>query len=168
MSKVNRYQALIIILLVTSIIISGIVAWSRYSSGRPMEISIVTPLAHEQSNLIYVGGAVNNPGFYGLEAADSINDIIKAAGGTTSDADLNQLELYVTEIGEEQPQKININRAESWLLEALPGIGKTRAQAIIDFRQRNGPFRNINELAKVENIGTATCEQIKHLITVAD
>jgi len=54
------------------------------------------------------------------------------------------------------------------LLEALPGIGETRAQAIIDYRQQNGPFHNINELTKVEGIGIATYEKIKHLISVAD
>ena len=48
------------------------------------------------------------------------------------------------------------------------GLGKVRAQAIIDYRQRNGPFRNISELTKVEDIGTATYEKIKHLISVAD
>ena len=72
-------------------------------------------------------------------------------------------------MGEEiQPQRININRAEAWLLEALPGIGETRAQAIIDFRNQNGVFHNINELLKVKGIGVTTYEQIKHLITVAD
>jgi len=50
----------------------------------------------------------------------------------------------------------------------LPGIGEVRAQAIIDYRRQNGPFHNISELTKVEGIGTATYEQIKQLITVAD
>ena len=67
-----------------------------------------------------------------------------------------------------QPQKINLNRAEAWLLEALPEIGESRAQAIIDYREQNGPFHNINELIKVEGIGTATYEKIKDRITVAD
>jgi competence protein ComEA len=68
----------------------------------------------------------------------------------------------------EPPQKVNINRAEAWLLGALPGIGEVRAQAIIDYRQQNGPFRSTNELLKVAGIGTATYERIKDLITVAD
>ncbi len=68
----------------------------------------------------------------------------------------------------EEPQKIDINRAEAWLLEALPGIGKTLAQRIIDYRQKNGSFRNITEITKVEGIGPDIYEQIKNLITVAD
>jgi len=69
---------------------------------------------------------------------------------------------------EQQPQKIDINRAEVWLLKALPGIGEAKAQAIIDYRQQNGAFRSTNELTRVAGIGTATYERIKHLITVAD
>ncbi|MFC1915790.1 ComEA family DNA-binding protein [Chloroflexota bacterium] len=91
------------------------------------------------------------------------------AGGISAAADLNQLKLYIPEVnGEEPPQKVNINRAEAWLLQALPGIGEVRAQAITDYRQQNGRFKNINELTKVEGIGTATYEKLKHLITIAD
>jgi comEA protein len=77
--------------------------------------------------------------------------------------------LYTPGIEEEQqPQRININRAEVWLLKALPDIGEVKAQAIIDYRQQNGPFRSTNEITRVAGIGTATYERIKHLITVAD
>ena len=165
-SKFSKYWTLIIILLVTIIAIGSIVAWSRYSQSQPIEISI--PTAQELQGKIYIGGAVSNPGFYSLQAGDTIEALIQAAGGTTS-ADLSRLKLYIPQTGEEaQPQKIDLNRAEVWLLEALPGIGETRAQAIIDYRQQNEPFNNINELIKVEGIGTTTYEKIKHLITVAD
>lgn len=80
-----------------------------------------------------------------------------------------QGEINISQTEEqEQPQKIDLNLAEAWLLEALPGIGETRARAIIDYRQQNGLFNNINELTKVEGIGVTTYEKIKHLITVAD
>jgi len=67
-----------------------------------------------------------------------------------------------------EPQKIDINRADVWLLEALPEIGPVLAQAIVDYREKNGPFRSINELTKVKGIGSTILEQIKDLITVAD
>ena len=163
-SKFSQYWTLITLLLVAIIAISSIVAWSRYSS-RAIEISI--PTAQELQGEIYIGGAVSNPGFYSLKAGDTIEALVQAAG--IQDADLIQLKLYILEPGEEEPpQKIDLNQAEAWLLEALPGIGETRAQAIIDYRQQNGPFHNINELTKVEGIGTATYEKIKHLISVAD
>jgi len=68
---------------------------------------------------------------------------------------------------DETAQKININLAEAWLLEALPGIGPARAEAIVNYRSQNGPFRQILELINVEGIDMATYEQIKELITVS-
>lgn len=69
---------------------------------------------------------------------------------------------------EELPQKIDVNQAEAWLLEALPGIGESKAQAIIAYRQQNGGFRSITEITNVEGIGPAIYEEIKDLITVGD
>jgi len=166
-SKFGQYWTLITILLIAIIAIGGIVAWSRYSRGQPVEISI--PAAQELQGEIYIGGAVNNPGSYSLNTGDTVEALIQAVGGTMNGADLNRLKLYLPQIGEdESSQKIDLNRAEAWLLEALPEIGESRAQAIIDYREQNGPFHNINELTKVDGIGTATYEKIKHLITVAD
>ena len=165
-SKFNKYWTLITILLVAIIAIGSIITWSRYSRSQPVEISI--PSAQELQGEIYIGGTVNNPGFYPLKAGDTIEALIQAAGGTTN-ADLSQLKLYVLQTkDEEQPQKINLNQAEAWLLEALPGIGETRAQAIIAYRQQNGTFNNINELIEVEGIGITTYEKIKDWVTVVD
>jgi len=165
--RANKYQALAIILLVAIIVTGSIVAWTRYRPNCPVEISI--PPQQALDGEIYIGGAVNNPGYYPLSAADSIEALIGAAGGTTANADPNQFKLLIPEReGQQEPQKVDLNRAEAWLLETLPGIGEVRAQAIIDYRTHTGPFRNINELIKVEGIGATTYEQIKHLITVAD
>jgi len=166
-SKPNRYWTLVIILLIAIIAAGSVIVWSRYSPSQPVEISM--PPSQELEGEIYISGAVTNPGFYPLTTGDSVGDIIQAAGGISSNADLYRLELYIPEIGEEyQPQKIDINRAEVWLLQALPGIGEIKAQAIVDYRYQNGPFHNINELIKVKGIGTTTYDKIKHLVTVAD
>ena len=163
----HRYWALIIILLIAVIVTGGIVAWSRYSQPQPVEISL--PPTPELNGEVYLGGAVSNPGFYPLKSGDSIDSLVQAAGGTTDNADLTNVKLYIPTAGEgEQPLKININRAEVWLLEALPGIGESKAQAIIDYRQQNGAFHNIIEITKVQGIGPAIYEEIKGLITVAD
>jgi len=127
------------------------------------------PPGQEVQEEIYIGGNVTNPGLYPLTGGDSIEALIQAAGGTTSSTNLSRLKLYISEVGdEEQPQKINLNRAEVWLLKALPGIGETLAQRIVDYRHQNVPFHNIRQLLQVAGIGTTTYEQIKHLITVAD
>ena len=166
-SKLNKFWAPAIIFLIAIIFIGGIVVWARYSGSQPIEISMAP--AQELPVEIYLSGAIGSPGFYPLKTGDTIEDLIQAAGGTTSSADLTRLKLYIPDVGEaEKPQKVDINRAELWLLEALPEIGETRAQAIIDYRYQNGPFHNINELTKVDGIGITTYERIKHLITVAD
>ena len=166
-SKPNKYWMLVIILLIVIIAAGSVIVWSRYCPSQPIDISI--PPSQELEGEIYIGGAVTNPGFYSLKTEDSIGDIIQAAGGISSNTDFHQLKLYIPGIGEEyQLQKIDINRAEVWLLQALPGIGEIRSQAIVDYRRQNGPFHNINELIKVKGIGATTYEQIKYLITVAD
>ena len=166
-SRPTKRWTLIIVLLIVVIAISGVLACSRYPESQPIEIS--SPPTQELQGEIFVDGAVSNPGLYPLRVGDSIEDIIQAAGNTTGNADLTRAKLYIPKVEEElPPQKVNLNRAEAWLLEALPGIGETRAQAIIDYRNQNGSFHKTYEITKVEGIGTATYEQIKHLITVAD
>ena len=153
-----NFWTLIIIFLIAVVITGSIIIWSRYSQSQPIEISLVPN--PELQGEIYIGGAVNNPGFYPLKADDSLEALIQAAGRINSSADLSQLKLYIPLVGEEPPQKINLNRAEAWLLQALPGIGEVRAQTIMDYRRQNGKFHNTNELIKVEGIGAATYEQI--------
>ncbi|MFC1940966.1 helix-hairpin-helix domain-containing protein [Chloroflexota bacterium] len=166
-NKIRWFQALTALLLVVIIVVGGIVIGGRYSPGQPIEISI--PSGQELPGRIYIGGAVNNPGYYPFTSEDSLEALIKTAGGTTSGANLSNIRFYIPEIGEEQEtQKIDINRAEVWLLKALPEIGETLAQRIVDYRRENGLFHNANELLKIAGVGTTTYEQIKHLITVAD
>lgn len=157
----------LIIILAVVIIVGGVVIWSRYSQNQAIEISVAPD--REVNGEIYIGGEVSNPGFYPLAAGESIEEALRAAGGANDNADLTHLKLLVPDANEvTEPQKVNINRAETWLLETLPGIGESRAQAIIEYRQRNGPFHHTSELVNIEGIGNATYEKIKHLITVAD
>ena len=59
-------------------------------------------------------------------------------------------------------------KCEAWLLQALPEIGQSRAQAIINYRTQKGPFLRIDDLLKVESIGRTVYDKIKNLITVED
>ena len=63
---------------------------------------------------------------------------------------------------------ININTADVTLLDTLPGIGPTKATAIVDYRDANGPFVRIEDIQNVSGIGPSTFADIEPLITVGD
>lgn len=76
---------------------------------------------------------------------------------------------YVRKRAEKKPlalHSININTADAVQLKRLPGIGAVTAQAIIDYRQTNGPFKEAQELTKVKRIGKKTLEKIKPFIVL--
>jgi len=62
--------------------------------------------------------------------------------------------------------QININTASAGELDALPGIGPTYAQRIIDYREANGGFNSIEEIENVKGIGPATFAKMKDRITI--
>ena len=164
----TRYLKITIVLLAV-MVIGGATGLTACTESRLIEIQPPDTASQEDITQAYIGGAVTIPGIYPLKAGDTLESLIQAAGGLTSGADLERLKLYIPQVGEDgSPQRIDINRAETWLLEALPGIGPVKAQAIIDYRRQNGPFSSTNELIRVEGIGTATYEKFKDLITVTD
>ncbi len=61
---------------------------------------------------------------------------------------------------------VNINTADTELLETLPGIGPVKAQAIVDDREENGPFTVVEELIRVPGIGESTLAGLLDYITV--
>ena len=103
------------ILLILIIIGGGIFIAVKHGRGKGVEISL------ESENLtigqVYVGGEVESPGIYPRRAGDTIEGVLKAAGGPTDNADAGRLELNITSMGEATaPQKVDINRADAWLL----------------------------------------------------
>lgn len=68
-------------------------------------------------------------------------------------------------IAESIATKININTATQQELQALPRIGPTLSQRIIDYRQDNGPFQTIKQLDNVKGIGPKTLEALTPFIT---
>ncbi len=64
---------------------------------------------------------------------------------------------------------VNINTADAaTLADALKGVGPAKAQAIVAFREANGPFRSIDELTEVKGIGDKLLEQNRDRITVGE
>jgi competence protein ComEA len=62
--------------------------------------------------------------------------------------------------------RININTAGVDELMSLPGIGKAYAERILEYRQKNGPFKKPEDLLNVRGVGEKTYERIKERITV--
>ena len=168
MSRADRFYLFVTVFLAIAAIAGSVMLAVQHNRNQPVEIVLSQTELPELSGEIYIGGAVSNPGIYPLKEEDTLQMLLSDAG-IKSDADLSHIELYIPLESEDQsPQKININRAEPWLLEALPGIGEVLAQRIVDYRSDNGSFRIIEDLLKVSGIGPATFENIKNYVTVSD
>lgn len=144
-------------------------------------------------NLVDVKGAVENPGVYEVMLDERVIDVIEKAGGLKEGADetkinfagrvTDEMVLYIPLIGEEGgsmivsagssststsqgADKININKATSDELQTLPGIGPSKAEAIISYREDSGLFQTIDDLKLVTGIGDKTFEKLQELIIV--
>ncbi len=170
MMKTGRFfngWSLAVILLVPVIIAGGIAIFISLHNSPGVEIVLTPPRTVEGK--IYVSGEVNNPGLYPVFAGDSFEDIVRAAGGVKGGADLSLIELSIAPTNNgETPQKININRAEAWLLEALPGIGEVKARAVIAYREQHSFFNDIQEILNVPGFSEVVFNQVKDFITVYD
>ncbi len=144
-----------------------------------------TPRDEGQKIIVHVCGAVATPGVYELREDARVYEAISLAGGVTKDAAgerLNQAlqltdgqQLYVpyiyedsSAVGEENTaeQGININTATKQELMTLPGIGESKAQAIVDYREKQGRFSSIEELTKISGIKNGVYEKIKELVRI--
>lgn len=135
---------------------------------------------------VHAAGAVARPGVVQVTANSRVADVVAAAGGATSEADLDQVNLaapvadgeriYVPKRGETiapaaparggagasaAPAIVNLNQATLAQLESLPGVGPATAQAILDYRTQRGRFRSVDDLLNVRGIGPAKLEQIR-------
>jgi competence protein ComEA len=170
-NRLDKYWIAIIALLLFCLISGGIILAIKLNSRPAVEISLNSSQPPDYRLEIYIDGAVANPGFYPVKETDSLTNLIQSAG-LTPDANTGKLKIYIPKIDEtssqQKPQKINLNRADVWLLEALPGIGQSKAQSIVDYRNKYGPFRSIGDLLKVSGISKSILDNCKNLITVED
>ncbi len=153
-------------LLAAIALVGAAVLWLRYDQ-HPVEIHL--PVEEPVRGTIYVGDAVASPGYFPFNQDETVSSLLAAAGGPLKEADLSTLKLEITTVrSSETSQKVNVNRADTWLLEALPGIGPTLASRIVDYRSRSGPFRSPAEITRVSGIGQDVFQKLKDLITVSD
>jgi competence protein ComEA len=139
----------------------------------------------------YITGAITAPDVYQLPIGARVKDLVIAAGGFVPTADTQAINLAVQLTDAEhihipyQNQQlpevainatqaepppaagvINLNTATAEQFDALPGIGPAIAERIIAYRQENGPFATIDDLANVKGVGTALIEKIRPLVLI--
>ncbi len=167
MNQADRFYIFITVFLIIALVVGGVMLLTNRNKVQPVELVLSQAALPQQGGEVYIGGAVINPGIYSLREGETIQAVLSDVG-LEPDADLNHIAIYIPEEGEEQsPQKVDINRAEEWLLEALPGIGETRARAIVKYRSENGEFKRVEDLLQVKGIGQGTFDKIKDYITVS-
>ena len=201
--------------LVTALVLGAVVLFVRGDDNAPIQVLLpaqvqnapvqndgpVAPQNNPPSGTgsalkVYVSGAVRNPGVYTLQQDDRLQDAVDAAGGFTSEAATESVNLamrvrdeahyHILRPGETpasssastpkdtaSPQEscgglIGLNVASVELLETLPGIGPVRAAAIVSSREKQGPFESVEEVNRVSGIGPATYEKIRDLVSVCD
>ena len=149
-----------------------------------------TEVSTTQEAVIFVDikGAVNNPGVYQMKSGDRVKDALDAAGGLTDEADSqkvnlaqrveDQMVIIVPKVGEEATEipvggtskeaakdgKVNINTATVEELKTLKGVGEKKAEAIIEYRKKNGSFKTKEDLMKVRGIGKKLFESFQERI----
>ena len=143
--------------------------------------------------VVNVAGAVRRPGVYRLPASARVDDAVRRAGGATRRADLTGVNLAAkvedgrqilvpervpksngtapaAPAGPAPPpppgQPLNLNTATLEQLDTLDGIGPSLAQAILDFREENGGFGSVDELAQVPGIGEKRMASLREQVTV--
>lgn len=127
---------------------------------------------------VHVTGAVVNEGTVVVNEQARVFDCIQAAGGLLEDADVSsinmamkvkdELHIQVGFMGEgsSQSDKISINEADQETLMQLPGVGKSKAKAIEDYRKKVGRFQSLEELMQIEGIKEGLFLKIKDKITL--
>jgi competence protein ComEA len=158
-------------------------------AAKPLENQI----QETESLIVDVKGQVKMPGVYSSSQEERVIDVVQRAGGLTENADESKVNfaehvqdamvIYIPAKGEEGsvPQgltsnptdtggtkqgKINLNKADENELQNLPGIGPSKAAAIMEYRVTNGPFKSVEDLKNISGIGDKTFDKLKDLITV--
>lgn len=164
----NRAILIICAILLASLLAGGVFLGIKLLSNSPRPIEIKEMGTPCYTFTVNLSGAVVSPGSYPATAEDTVLSLLSSAG-ISEDADINYININIPYKNKSnEPQKVNVNRAEAWLLEALPEIGTTKAKAIVAYRDVHGPYRSYDDLLKVEGITTAVLQRISPLITLGD
>lgn len=144
---------------------------------------------HQDLLTVYISGAVMQPGVLKVNAGTKVIDVINTAGGLAQGAEVGKLNLaqavkdgmlIQVPTAKQTLQnssksddgsksiggKVNINTADKKELDSLPGIGPAIAQRIIEYRQANGPFKELEHIKNVSGISDNKYSKLKEKITI--
>ena len=128
-----------------------------------------------------VRGAVSTPGVVMVNPGDRLIDVVDRAGGLSPNADLalinlssrvsdGQMIVLPTQVppGEfEGDELVNINTASVDELMQLPGIGEVLAARIVAYRETNGPFQSVDDLANIEGISFSLVDKLRPHVRIS-
>ncbi|MFB1080603.1 helix-hairpin-helix domain-containing protein [Jeotgalibacillus sp. JSM ZJ347] len=163
---------------------SSIPAVSPLTEQQPVTAEPEEIAADQSVDVLFVDikGEVTHEGVYEMNNGDRVIDLIKKAGGELPDADMTAVNMAqklhdemviivpgksaegLSDLGT-QSDKININRATQSELESIPGIGPSKAAAIIQYREEKGQFKSIEEIMNISGIGEKTFDKLKESIS---
>lgn len=154
--------------------------------------SLSQSISNFKEIVVEIKGEVKNPNIYKLNENSIIEDLINKAGGLTEFADIskiNRAEKLQDHIAIVIPNKndpnsqntisssvsasstqgnslVNLNTATDIELQSLPGVGPSKAKSIIEYREKNGGFKSIDEIKNIKGIGESSFEKLKDKITI--
>lgn len=185
-------KRLLVIIISAMLILAGSFYsfWQKNSVSETAssDMSSSSQTAADEGNVvvIYLNGAVNHPGVFKIKNGSRVIDAIDQAGGLAPGADCSNLNLaqevkdgmqikvpsqIITQqvhngSSNQEAGKININSAGKNELDKLAGIGPSLAERIIEYRNNNGPFKEVSDLKKVSGIGEAKFNRIKDKVSL--
>jgi competence protein ComEA len=171
------------LLAIAIVAAAGFVLWPRPAPAgiAPAMISADdVEAAQERTVIVYVSGAVRNPGLYTLVATLRVSDAIVAAGGLTEAADPTCLPNLAARLKDAKQiavppaghcargkkAKLDINLATREQLGSVPGMDAALADAIIKYRQDFGGFVALTELKSAIGLDAATYKRLAKSLTV--
>ncbi len=186
MGRDEEKRRILRICLFAALVFAGMVffVWSPFEKEEAAPLSVTDLSAEEKSAkgelLVYVVGAVKEPGVYELPKGARLFDAVKAAGDVLPYADMNGINMaepladgtkvYIPLDPEQSDPRgaglVHINRASAKELEALPGVGTVTAEKIYRYREEHGPFQQKEDLMKVPSIGESKYKKLADRITL--
>lgn len=171
----GTHRWLNIVLAAAAVVAFAVVSLRGQPSERGIEVEPRNPPAGVDEIRVAVTGAVLRPGVVTAAPGDRIGDAIAHAGGATSDADLDAVNLSRRVHDEDQvvvprlgsrPALLDLNNASAEDLEELPAIGPVYASAIVEARTARGPFVSTDQLVELGVVPERTYQRIRDLVTV--